>query len=89
MASKHLRRGLSVLILSGKDKGKQGKIEQILRPTNQVVVAGINLAKKHLKKSSKYPAGGIIDLALPLHQSKVKVLTDESAIVLKSAKKKE
>lgn len=89
---KELRKGSSVVILSGKDKGKKGTVERVLRPTHQVVVGGINMAKKHLKKSSQYPAGGIVEIAIPLHQSKVKVVTDETpekTPAAKPAKKKE
>jgi large subunit ribosomal protein L24 len=86
-----LRKGTSVIVLSGKDKGKKGTVERVLRSTHQVVVGGVNLAKKHLKKSSKYPSGGIIEIAIPLHQSKVKIVTDEApeTTVKKPAKKKE
>lgn len=73
-----LRKGDTVLILAGKDKGKQGTIERVLRAKRQVVVGGINLMKRHLKPSSKHPSGGIIDLAAPMHQSKIKVITDEA-----------
>jgi large subunit ribosomal protein L24 len=74
----NLRKGDTVVILSGKDKGKKGTIDRVLTKKQSVVVAGMNMAKRHLKPSSKYPSGGIVDMTMPLHQSKVMVVTDET-----------
>ncbi len=73
-----LKKGNTVLILTGKDRGKQGTIEKVLRKEQKVVVGGLNIAKRHLKPSRQYPSGGIIEIPQPLNQSKVKVITDET-----------
>ena len=69
-----LHRNDTVIILSGKDKGKQGTIEKVMQKSQQVVVTGLNIMKKHAKPSNKYPSGGIVEIAYPLHQSKVKIV---------------
>lgn len=66
-----LQKGDSVIVRSGKDKGKIGKIIATHPMTNSVTVEGINIAKKHVKPSKVYPQGGIIDLTRPINVSKV------------------
>lgn len=61
----------TVKITLGKDRGKVGKIEKILVKKNQVVVAGLNLYRKHVKKSSQGKAGSIMALPRPLALAKI------------------
>jgi large subunit ribosomal protein L24 len=68
-----LKKGDTVKVLIGKDKGKTGKIQKIFAKKNQILVAGINLFKKHQKPQGKNP-GGIIDIQKPLLPSKVAFL---------------
>lgn len=72
----NLRKGMTVMVLAGKDKGKKGAIERVLPKTREVVIAGVNVAKRHIKPNRQYPSGGIIEVAMPLDQSNVK-LTEE------------
>lgn len=64
----------TVKITLGKDRGKTGKIEAILAKADQVVVAGANLYKKHVKKQGDKQPGGIMDLARPLALSKIALI---------------
>lgn len=66
--------GDNVIILKGKDKSKSGRIDKVLRTENKVVVKGINIVKKHQKKSQAKPQGGIIDKYMPINASKVQIL---------------
>lgn len=66
--------GDEVLISNGRDKGKKGKVELVLPKKDQVVVAGINIVKRHAKASAKVAKGGIIDLTKPLQVSRVQVV---------------
>ena len=66
-----LRTGDLVVVISGKNKGKQGKIARILADHDRVVVEGVNLIKRHLKPTAKSPQGGILEKEAPLHASKV------------------
>jgi large subunit ribosomal protein L24 len=66
-----LKKGDTVIVLSGKYKGKISKITAVHPTLNKVTVEGINIVKKHLKKSRSHPQGGIIDLTKPIWVSKV------------------
>jgi large subunit ribosomal protein L24 len=60
-----------VQVISGKYKGKSGKVLRILRDKNKIIVEKINLVKRHTKPSQKDPQGGIIEKEAPLHVCKV------------------
>ncbi|MCE9622224.1 MAG: 50S ribosomal protein L24 [Actinomycetia bacterium] len=66
-----LRKGDTVLVISGKDKGQEGEIVQVMPADNKVIVNGINTAKKHSKTSKNNKQGGIIDRDMPVHASNV------------------
>jgi large subunit ribosomal protein L24 len=68
-----IRKGDEVIVLAGRDKGKRGKV--ILRKDDdRVVVEGINLVKKHTKPNPmKGTTGGIVEKAMPIHQSNVAI----------------
>ena len=63
-----------VMVISGKYNGKKGEIVAVLPKTNQVVIEGVNVAKKHTKPSQANPKGGIIEITKPINASKVMVL---------------
>ena len=67
----HVKKGDTVVVLSGKDKGKQGKIISAMPKKSQVVVEDVNKVKRHTKPSVKAPQGGILDKEMPLHACKV------------------
>lgn len=67
----HVRKDEEVVVITGKDKGKQGKVKKVLPKTGRVVVEGINMVKKHTKPSAKNMQGGIIEMEAPLHSSNV------------------
>lgn len=67
------KKGDTVRITSGKDKGREGKVERIFASSNLVLVEGINLYKKHVKGASGVK-GGIYDLPRPLSVSKVALI---------------
>ncbi len=69
-----LHREDKVIVTTGRDKGKTGKVMSVLPATGQVVVEGVNLVKRHTKPSQKQPRGGIIEITKPIDASKVMVL---------------
>jgi large subunit ribosomal protein L24 len=69
-----LKKGDNVVVLSGKSKGKTGIIEATHPTENKVTVKGINIVKKAVKPSKKYPNGGIIELTKPIWVSKVSLI---------------
>ena len=70
----HVKKGDTVQILSGKDKGKQGKIITAMPKDAKVIVEGINKVKRHTKPSVKVPNGGIVTKEMPLHACKVQLV---------------
>lgn len=74
----HVKTGDTVVVISGKDKGKQGKIISAMPKDNKVVVEGINIVKRHVKPNQANPKGGIISKEAPLHVSKVMILDPET-----------
>lgn len=68
-----LKKGDSVVVLTGKDKGKSGNITRVFAKKNKVVVEGINIAKKHQKPSQANPDGGIVEFAAAIDASNVAI----------------
>lgn len=66
--------GDKVVVIAGKDKGKEGKIIKTLKNDNKVVVEGINIVTKHVKPSAQNENGGIIKVEAPIHASNVMIL---------------
>ncbi len=70
----HVKKGDSVLVLSGKDRGKRGKVLEVRPREGKVLVEGINVVKKHQKPTQKVMQGGIIDKEIPLDRSNVMLI---------------
>jgi len=66
-----IRKGDTVVVISGKDKGKTGKVSRVLREEDRVVVEGVNLVKRHMRPTPRSPSGGILEREQPIHASKV------------------
>lgn len=73
-----LKKGDTVQVLSGKYKGKTGKVVTTHPSENKVTVEGINIVKKHVKPNQAYPQGGIIDITKPIWVSKVAIIDPET-----------
>jgi large subunit ribosomal protein L24 len=67
-----IRKGDEVVVITGKDKGRRGKVEQVLVAEGQLIVEGINVAKKHQKGNPQAGvAGGIVEKTMPIEASNV------------------
>ena len=66
--------GDNVLVIAGKDKGRTGEVLTLFRGKNKVVVAGLNMAKKTVKRSQANPQGGLLDVEMPLDASNVMLI---------------
>lgn len=73
-----LKKGDTVMVRSGKYKGRTGKILSVHPKTNKITVEGINIVKRHYKPTRTNPQGGIVELTKPIWTSKVGIL-DSSA----------
>ena len=69
-----IKKGDLLAIIVGKDSGKSGKADKILPKSGKVIIAGMNVQKKHAKPSSKLPKGGILEIAAPINISNVMLL---------------
>ena len=67
----HVKKGDKVKVLTGKDKGKEGKILAVYPKKERVLVEGVNIVKKHQKPSQDNPQGGILEQEAPIHVSNV------------------
>jgi large subunit ribosomal protein L24 len=69
--SARIRKGDTVVVISGKDAGKTGKVARVLPEADRVVVEGVNLVKRHQRPTPRNPSGGIVEREQPIHASKV------------------
>ena len=81
-----VRVGDKVKILTGKDRGKEGKVLVTLKKKDKVVVEGINIVKKHMKPNNTNETGGILSVEAPIHVSNVKVIEEVKKETKKEAK---
>ena len=73
MASAKIKKGDTVVVLSGKDKGKTGEVTRSLPKDGKVVVSGVNVSTRHKKPSQANPQGGLERSEAPMHVSKVAI----------------
>ena len=66
-----IRKGDTVLVIAGKDKGKEGTVERVLPKEEKVIVTGVNTAKRHQRARRANERAGIIDKDMPIHVSNV------------------
>ena len=69
-----IKTGDNVIVISGKDKGKTGKVTKALPKENTVVVSGVNIKKKHSRPRKANQKGQIVEFAAPIHVSNVQLV---------------
>ena len=69
-----IKKGDKIKITIGKDKGKTGVVEKVYKNSNKVLVTGMNLYKRHVKKNEKMPQGGIIEIPRAMDVSKLSLV---------------
>ncbi|MBU8685594.1 MULTISPECIES: 50S ribosomal protein L24 [Bacillus] len=77
----HVKKGDKVMVISGKDKGKQGVILAAFPKKDRVIVEGVNMVKKHAKPTQANPQGGILNQEAPIHVSNVMPLDPKTGEV--------
>ncbi len=91
MTKVKIKKGDSVIVTTGKNKGGKGEVLEVIRKEGKdprVIVAGVNIIKKHVKPSAQNPQGGIVETEAPLHISNV-ALVDKNGKATKVAYKME
>ena len=74
-----IKKGDNVIVIAGKDKGKEGKVLSVDVKNHRVLVEGVNIVKKHSKPTNTNDKGGIFDIEAPIHVSNVKVVDAKAA----------
>lgn len=74
----HIKKGDTVYVNAGEDKGKKGKVLQVNPDKQTAIVEGVNFVKRHTKPTNEHPNGGIIEKEAPVHISNLNVVDPES-----------
>ena len=69
----HSKKGDTVIVIAGDDKGKAGKVLQIVPQSGRALVEGVNFVKKHMRKSDDHPQGGVVEMEAGIALSNLKV----------------
>ncbi len=78
MNSLFIKKGDTVYVNAGNDRGKTGRVLRVLVKKNRAVVEGINMVSKSVKPSAKHPQGGIIKMEAPIHVSNLTLIDPKS-----------
>ena len=78
MTKLHIKKGDTVYVISGEDKGKQGKVLSVNIEDQRAIVEGLNLVSKHTKPNAKSPQGGIVKQEAPIHVSNLQLIDPKS-----------
>ena len=70
--------GDKVRVITGSNKGKEGKVSKVLRSESRVIVEGVNIVKKHVKPNRTNETGGILETEAPIHISNLNVVDPKS-----------
>ena len=82
--------GDNVRVITGSNKGKEGKVIKVLRKENKVIIDGVNIIKKHVKPNRENETGGILETEAPIHISNIAVASKkETKKEIKKETKKE
>ena len=84
----HIKKGDTVLVLSGNDKGKQGKVMSVDVKSQRAIVEGVRIMSKHTRPNAEHPQGGIIKQEAPIHISNLMVV-DKSGKPTRVGRKKD
>lgn len=74
----HIKKGDTVYVNSGEDRGKTGKVLQVFPSKQRAIVEGVNFVKRHTKPTNEHPNGGIIEKEAPVHISNLNPLDPET-----------
>ena len=80
MNTLHIKKGDTVYVNAGNDKGQSGKVLKVLVKEKRAIVEGVNKVKKSQKPSAKYPQGGIVEMEAPIQVSKLNPVVDGKAV---------
>lgn len=88
MSKLHIKKGDTVYVRTGKDKGKTGKVTLVLVDKQRAIVEGINMVKKSQKPSAQNPQGGFVNTEAPIHISNLNVVNPKTGKPTRIARKR-
>ena len=87
MSKLHIKKGDTVYVNAGEDKGKTGRVLKVLVKDNKAIVEGVNMVSKHTKPNAKAPQGGIVKKEAPIHLSNLNVLDPKTKTATRIGRK--
>jgi len=78
MSKLHIKKGDTVYVNSGEDRGKEGRVLSVLPAKQRAIVEGVNMVSKSTKPTAKHPQGGIIKMEAPIHVSNLNLIDPKS-----------
>ena len=89
MAKFHIKKGDTVYVNAGDDKGKTGRVLEVQIKKQRALVEGVNIVSKSMKPNAKYPQGGIVKIEAPVHISNLNVLDPKTGKPTRIGRKKD
>ncbi len=89
MSKIHIKKGDTVYVLSGEDKGKTGRVLAVLRDKDRAIVEGVNIVTKATKPTAQYPQGGLVKKEAPIHISNINLVDPKTGKPTRIAIKRE
>ena len=77
MSKLHIKKGDTVYVLSGEDRGKTGRVLKVLVTKGRAIVEGVNIVTKATKPSAKHPQGGLVKMEAPIHISNLSLMDND------------
>lgn len=78
MSKLRIKKGDTVQVLAGEDRGKQGRVLSVNAEKQRAIVEGVNMVTKHTKPNAKHPQGGRVNMEAPIHISNIALLDPKS-----------
>jgi large subunit ribosomal protein L24 len=83
----HIKKGDTVVVITGNNKGQKGRVLEVIRKTNRAIVEGVNMIKKHTKPNAETPQGGIVEKEAPVHISNLMLVDPKNGEPTRIARK--
>ena len=88
MTKLHIKKGDTVIVNAGDDRGQKGRVLSVLRSKNRAIVEGLNMVSKSTKPNAKNPQGGIIKMEAPIHISNLSLIDPASGKATRIGRRK-
>ena len=88
MTKLHIKKGDTVIVNAGDDRGQKGRVLSVLRSKNRAIVEGLDMVSKSTKPNAKHPQGGIIKMEAPIHISNLSLIDPASGKATRIGRRK-